>query len=132
MDAGLRVDLPSRAADLTDGDIIGSPYAVSRYQVSADLGAGRRWLVRASFATFGMRMMLDFVPNHTATTMRCSRRARTRTSTARRRHRAVQSLLPDARGPHRRARARSYFTRPGGTLAPEMDYGHRPPAARAC
>jgi len=67
-DAGLRVDYRRALPDLTDGDIIGSPYAVSRYQVSADLGGPAALAsLRASFATYGMRMMLDFVPNHTAT-----------------------------------------------------------------
>ena len=41
---------------------------VSRYQVSADLGGPAALAsLRASFATYGLRMMLDFVPNHTAT-----------------------------------------------------------------
>ena len=67
-DAGLRVDYRRALPDLTDGDIIGSPYAVSRYQVSADLGGPAALAsLRASFATYGMRLMLDFVPNHTAT-----------------------------------------------------------------
>ena len=67
-DAGLRVDYRRALPDLTDGDITGSPYAVSRYQVSADLGGlAALASVRASFATYGMRLMLDFVPNHTAT-----------------------------------------------------------------
>ena len=67
-DAGLRVAYRRALPDLTDGDIIGSPYAVSRYQVSADLGGPAALAaLRASFATYGMRLMLDFVPNHTAT-----------------------------------------------------------------
>jgi hypothetical protein len=67
-DVGLRADYRRALPDLTDGDIIGSPYAVSRYQVSADLGgpAGLSSL-RASLAGYGIRLMLDFVPNHTAT-----------------------------------------------------------------
>ena len=67
-DAGLRADYRRALPDLTDGDIIGSPYAVSRYQVAADLGgpAGLSSL-RASLAGYGIRLMLDFVPNHTAT-----------------------------------------------------------------
>jgi len=67
-DATLRVDYRRALPDLTDGDIIGSPYAVSRYQVSADLGGPAALAsLRASFATYGLRLMLDFVPNHTAT-----------------------------------------------------------------
>ncbi len=65
-DAGLRVAYRRALPDLTDGDVIGSPYAVSRYQVSADLGGPAALAaLRASFATYGMRLMLDFVPNHT-------------------------------------------------------------------
>jgi Alpha amylase, catalytic domain len=67
-DPGLRADYRRALPDLTDGDVIGSPYAVSRYQVSADLGGPAALAsLRASFAVYGMRLMLDFVPNHTAT-----------------------------------------------------------------
>jgi hypothetical protein len=67
-DASLRADYRRALPDLTDGDIIGSPYAVSRYQVSADLGGPAALAsLRASLATYGIRLMLDFVPNHTAT-----------------------------------------------------------------
>ncbi|PYQ54596.1 MAG: alpha-amylase [Acidobacteria bacterium] len=67
-DDRLRADYRRALPDLTDGDVIGSPYAVSRYQVSADLGgpAGLA-AIRAALATHGVRLMLDFVPNHTAT-----------------------------------------------------------------
>ena len=53
--------------DFTSDDVIGSPYAVSRYQVSGRLGGP------AALASFreklkeqGVRLVLDFVPNHTA------------------------------------------------------------------
>jgi hypothetical protein len=67
-DDRLRADYRRALPDLTDGDIIGSPYAVSRYQVSADLGGPAALSsLRATLAGQGIRLMLDFVPNHTAT-----------------------------------------------------------------
>ncbi len=67
-DPGLRVDYRRALADLTDGDVIGSPYAVSRYQVSAELGGPAALAsLRAMLAGYGMQLVLDFVPNHTAT-----------------------------------------------------------------
>jgi len=67
-DPGLRVDYRRALADLSDGDVIGSPYAVSRYQVSAELGGPAALSsLRAMLAGYGMRLVLDFVPNHTAT-----------------------------------------------------------------
>ncbi len=67
-DPALRIEYRRTLADLSDGDIIGSPYAVSRYQVSADMGGPAALAsLRATFATYGIRLMLDFVPNHTAT-----------------------------------------------------------------
>jgi hypothetical protein len=67
-DPGLRLDYRRALADLSDGDVIGSPYAVSRYQVSADLGGPAALAsLRAMLAGYGMRLVLDFVPNHTAT-----------------------------------------------------------------
>jgi hypothetical protein len=53
--------------DLTDDDICGSCFAVTGYEAHPDLGgdaALRRF--RARLTGRGMRLMLDFVPNHTA------------------------------------------------------------------
>ncbi len=53
--------------DLTDDDIIGSPFAVSAWSTDASLGgdaALARLRTRANAA--GLRLMLDFVPNHLA------------------------------------------------------------------
>jgi len=54
--------------DLTYDDIIGSPYAVGAYQVDENFG-GRHGLAlfRERLAQHGMRLILDFVPNHVAT-----------------------------------------------------------------
>lgn len=53
--------------DLTAADIVGSPYAIHRYEVDATLGgpealAGLRERLRER----GLRLILDFVPNHLA------------------------------------------------------------------
>ena len=67
-DPAKRVEYRRALPDLTDGDIIGSPYAVSRYQVSADLGGPAALpSLRAMLAGYGIRLILDFVCNHTAT-----------------------------------------------------------------
>src|SRR5262245_1162202 len=53
--------------DLTDDDICGSGFAIGAYEVDEALG-GKAALAgfRARLATRGLRLMLDFVPNHTA------------------------------------------------------------------
>ncbi|KAJ3271842.1 hypothetical protein HK104_004613 [Borealophlyctis nickersoniae] len=65
---------PSRLAnykqnlpDYTQEDIIGSPYAISEYTINPAIG-GESALVdfRARLATQGIKLMLDFVPNHMA------------------------------------------------------------------
>jgi glycosidase len=53
--------------DLTTEDIIGSPYAISTYQVSPLLGGPAALArFRERIGRHGMRLMLDFVCNHTA------------------------------------------------------------------
>ncbi|HEV3165223.1 MAG TPA: alpha-amylase family glycosyl hydrolase [Isosphaeraceae bacterium] len=61
--AELRQALP----DLTDLDVCTSPFAVQSYSVHPDFG-GERALksLRSRLRERGMRLMLDFVPNHTA------------------------------------------------------------------
>jgi glycosidase len=61
--AEFRAALP----DLTDDDICGSGFAISAYEVDEALG-GKAALAkfRARLAARGLRLMLDFVPNHTA------------------------------------------------------------------
>lgn len=53
--------------DLKDEDVIGSAYAIADYQVDASLG-GRAALaaLRERLRQRGLRLMLDYVPNHVA------------------------------------------------------------------
>src|SRR5579864_3342353 len=53
--------------DLTDDDVCGSPYAVAGYDVHPDFGGNDALLrFRQKLSDRGVRLMLDFVPNHTA------------------------------------------------------------------
>ncbi len=66
-DESLRQAYQQALKDFTDQDVVGSPYAVRRYEVDARLG-GRVGLAaaRKALARRGLRLILDFVPNHTA------------------------------------------------------------------
>jgi hypothetical protein len=61
--ASFRAALP----DLSDADIIGSAYCIRRYEVDSRFG-GRDGLAvaRAALRERGVRLLLDFVPNHVA------------------------------------------------------------------
>jgi hypothetical protein len=60
-------DFRRALTDFTPGDNVGSPYCVREYVVDRHLG-GRDGLARArrELAQRGMRLVLDFVPNHVA------------------------------------------------------------------
>ncbi|HYG75494.1 MAG TPA: alpha-amylase family glycosyl hydrolase [Planctomycetota bacterium] len=64
---GLQQEYRKALPDFTPADVIGSPYAITTYQVSAALG-GRAALarLRQRLATNGLRLILDFVSNHTS------------------------------------------------------------------
>lgn len=53
--------------DIQIDDIIGSPYAVQTYTVNSDVGTSADLAaVRSTLKELGMKLMLDFVPNHGA------------------------------------------------------------------
>jgi hypothetical protein len=64
---GLRADFQAALPDFTDADNVGSPYCIRRYQVDGHLGGPEALAVaRAKMAARGLRLILDFVPNHVA------------------------------------------------------------------
>jgi len=63
LQAGYRRALLDYAPD----DVIGSPYAITRYQVDAALGGDEALAaLRGRLQRLGLRLVLDFVPNHLA------------------------------------------------------------------
>jgi hypothetical protein len=64
---GLAADFRHALPDVTEADILASPYCVRRYRVDARFG-GQDGLAaaRAALAARGVSLVLDFVPNHAA------------------------------------------------------------------
>ena len=64
---GLQAEYRRALADFTPEDVVGSPYAIHRYEVDSHLG-GRDELaaLRERLAARGLKLVLDFVPNHVA------------------------------------------------------------------
>ena len=64
---GLQREFRAALPDLSDRDIVGSPYCVRRYEVDQHLG-GRDGLAaaRSDLAQRGIKLILDYVPNHVA------------------------------------------------------------------
>jgi glycosidase len=66
-DPELRAEYLKVLPDVCEADIIGSPYAVAAYEVAPELGGPQALAVlRQRLAAEGLRLVLDFVPNHTA------------------------------------------------------------------
>jgi hypothetical protein len=65
--AGLRADYSRILPDWTPADVIGSPYAISGYRIPPEWGGEEALAdLRARMQRHGLRLILDFVPNHTA------------------------------------------------------------------
>src|SRR5262249_39236853 len=64
---GLQARRRKALPDVAEADVVGSPYCVRRYVADERLGgpAGLR-AARAALAERGLRLVLDFVPNHVA------------------------------------------------------------------
>jgi hypothetical protein len=64
---GLQAEYARALPDYTADDVVGSPYCIRRYQVEAQLGGPQGLAAaRTALAARGLRLVLDFVPNHTA------------------------------------------------------------------
>ena len=63
----LQASFTESLPDLRAEDVIGSPYCVRRYVVDAAFGGPRALAqARATLAARGLRLLLDYVPNHVA------------------------------------------------------------------
>ncbi|KAG9395591.1 Alpha amylase, catalytic domain [Carpediemonas membranifera] len=66
-DAGLLADYKNILPDFTTADIIGSPFAVTKYTINPQIGTTSDLKnFRDRLNSFGMKLILDFVPNHSA------------------------------------------------------------------
>jgi hypothetical protein len=62
-----RAEFRDTLPDLREEDIAGSGFAIAGYTVAPSLGGGEALArIRARLQARGLRLMLDFVPNHTA------------------------------------------------------------------
>jgi Alpha amylase, catalytic domain len=65
--AGLRRDYAAALPDFRDEDIAGSPFAIQSYHVHTDFGGDMALSrIRERLRQRGLKLLLDFVPNHTA------------------------------------------------------------------
>jgi Alpha amylase, catalytic domain len=63
----LLAELREQMPDLRPEDVVGSPYSIRRYEVDAHFGGPAALAAaRKALARRGIRLLLDFVPNHVA------------------------------------------------------------------
>jgi hypothetical protein len=66
-EAAFRADLAVALPDVREADIVGSPFAVAGYDVNRDFGGDAALArLRERLARRGLRLLVDFVPNHVA------------------------------------------------------------------
>jgi Alpha amylase, catalytic domain len=64
---GLVIDFRRALPDVTDADVLASPYCVRRYRVDERFGGPEGLATaRAALAARGLSLVVDFVPNHVA------------------------------------------------------------------
>ena len=65
--SGLRGSILEHIPDVHLDDIVSSPYSIPSYTVNEELGGeGELLLFRKKLHSYGIKLMLDFVPNHLA------------------------------------------------------------------
>lgn len=65
LDTSLHEDYRAALPDWTEKDVIGSPYAIDRYDINPSIGtADDLAQLRSALHRRGMQLILDFVPNH--------------------------------------------------------------------
>lgn len=62
---GLQKEIENSLPDWTEEDLVGSPYAINKYEVNPKLGSNEDLQVlKRKFNELGVKVMVDFVPNH--------------------------------------------------------------------
>ena len=66
-DPSLRASYDTILPGWTEEDVIGSPYAIVKYEVNTDIGTAEDLaIIRQKLHQRGIKLMVDFVPNHSA------------------------------------------------------------------
>jgi hypothetical protein len=66
-DPNVRTEAAAMLDDFTDADIAGSPFAITGYEIAPGLGGNAALAsLRDRLRARGLKLILDFIPNHTA------------------------------------------------------------------